>query len=134
MQAPITVPHVLLPCLLLHAVLPTQAQLAHYMTSEFNPTLYAWGQYYAQTRPLPDTDAAPVDPAEPAGYDPCTVRGCAQLTVGGWVAVLPRHLVRFASGQSFVALRFVVPRRRDAAEYAPCSAARVNAACSMWRP
>ncbi len=32
---------------------PAQADRAHYITSELNPTLYAWGQYYAATMPAP---------------------------------------------------------------------------------
>ncbi|GIL80384.1 hypothetical protein Vretifemale_9487 [Volvox reticuliferus] len=36
-----------------------QAQRAHYVTSELNPVLYAWGQYYAQNAAPPPPQASP---------------------------------------------------------------------------
>ncbi|KXZ43413.1 hypothetical protein GPECTOR_91g567 [Gonium pectorale] len=59
----------------------TQAQVerAHYITSQMNPLLYAWAQYYALTAPPPSPPVA--EPPAPAfsGWDKCkvTTGGCA---------------------------------------------------------
>ncbi|GLC70166.1 hypothetical protein PLESTF_000933000 [Pleodorina starrii] len=55
---------------------PGQVQRAHYVTSEVNPVLYAWGQYYARNSPPPPPAASP----PPEAYnDTCKVTrgGCA---------------------------------------------------------
>jgi hypothetical protein len=36
-----------------------QAERMHYVTSEENPVLYVWGQYYASTSPLPPPTSTP---------------------------------------------------------------------------
>jgi hypothetical protein len=47
-----------------------QAQRAHYMTSELNPVLYTWGQYYAQNAAPPPPLASPPPESYP---DVCKV-------------------------------------------------------------
>ncbi|KXZ51471.1 hypothetical protein GPECTOR_12g434 [Gonium pectorale] len=57
-------------------VTPGQAQRAHYITSEMNPVLYAWGQHYAATAALPPP---PLASPPPEGFvDLCkvTTTGC----------------------------------------------------------
>ncbi|KAG2444050.1 hypothetical protein HYH02_009247 [Chlamydomonas schloesseri] len=53
-----------------------QAEMAHYVTAELNPIIYAWGQYYAAVSPSPPPQSPP--PPE-ARIDPCNVtqRSCA---------------------------------------------------------
>lgn len=57
-----------------------QAQRLHYVTSELNPVLYAWGQYYAQyySSPPPSTSAL----LQEASNNICKVRGSVRPQLG----------------------------------------------------
>ncbi|KAG2444051.1 hypothetical protein HYH02_009248 [Chlamydomonas schloesseri] len=63
-----------------------QAEMAHYVTAELNPIIYAWGQYYAAVSPSPPAQSPP--PPE-AGIDPCKITlrdGCACKASWQWGA------------------------------------------------
>ncbi|GIM08070.1 hypothetical protein Vretimale_12107 [Volvox reticuliferus] len=52
---------------------PGQAQRAHYFTSELNPILYTWAQYYAATAPPPPLQS--YSPPPSSSIDICKVSG-----------------------------------------------------------
>ncbi|KAG2488409.1 hypothetical protein HYH03_013093 [Edaphochlamys debaryana] len=62
-----------------------QAERAHLVTSEMNPVVYAWGQYYAQNSPSPPPAASP-PPEAFNNFCRTTSKGCAckaSWTLGG---------------------------------------------------
>ena len=61
-----------------------QAERMHYLTSEMNPVLYAWGQYNAISAQRLWTTLPPPSPPTPAdalrAYNPCRVSDCHTRT------------------------------------------------------
>jgi hypothetical protein len=100
-----------------------QAQRAHYITSEVNPVMYAWGQYFAATAPPPPPQVSPPPEAVNAT---CTVSKRAHNRA---IVATSTGLRRQEKHQQVHAMPSPVTRRTPDVVNSGCGLTYV---CALW--